>query len=137
MSTQGCVPDLSAALLALMLDSPGSCLMGQFSHVLHQREKQPEDAASAHPSFDGLHALSVDARVDSSCHGRHEDRLTASHNPPPLPKRSLAAIPLQVDSEARGPATIAQLSSITFAGPAPPFLAHASSRAPPLTPSHA
>ena len=75
MSAQGCVTGLSTALLALLLASPGPCLMGQFSSVLHQREKQPEGAASAHPSIDGLHALSVDARVDSLCHERHEERL--------------------------------------------------------------
>lgn len=44
VSAQGCATGLSAALLALMLASPGPCLMSQFSRVLHRQGELLEAA---------------------------------------------------------------------------------------------
>ena len=85
-----------------------------------------------HPRIDRLHTAYTDARVNSSCHERHEDRLTTQHSSPTLPKHDLIDLPLQAGNDAHEAAITAQLSFLTVTGPAPLLLRRSPSRAPPL-----
>jgi len=130
MRTECWMMGLHAVVLAAILAVPGSSVVCQLHSLLNQTSERQSVTASWHLTSDHLNATHL--HLASSCHEDHEYRLTTPHRPPLFPKSWQAAVPLHNSSECLAGAGQANLTCLTVAGPAPPFLNQFPSRAPPL-----